>query len=1337
MSCKTPTFEELMQAVKNRTFLKIAKEKTQDGIVEALKFTSDVLQLRQQNVNPKNVGDDTSRYTLIDPSAGDTSVFLSNRVTDRVARYYRKIFEKPANANFTQMNYGTSVHKSMQNLLLAHYEQMMNNVPVDINAIYAVQAGDQYALSLEMVKELSKYAAKLLKDIDAMQKAIDPKGTFRIAVENVVVDPVKDLAGTVDLVVIFSDGTGGVLDFKTMSPKSNVIERNMFGNIVNVTGRDFVAATTRTGWSMQMNSYRDTLLEYYGLKDVRFTRVIPMFMNYILDENKQIIGLREIITEANFEQLSPRSVGVEKFTNAAINEFLKTRYEYIEQLNQQIQSASRLERPKLYQQLNQVYDSIDMFVNNMDITMLVNDARIVSEGTYETLSELRDAYTFVKAIVDLQRNLTDTVDDFDITFDEGVIDTLAKRAAVLHEKYIKLILDGVEGKYGKLNVEGGEILLSEDDLLTQIFSTTTESQNPIVRYAQDLFQGSYNDQRRDLRDFDEALAKVEKPLLEWAKSRGETLADVYKYLLDVENGKFYGRVDPAFIARANQERDAENVEFFTKNYEIKDKNAKGETYKEWYNRNIKELTQVLEARFKNLDENQRVTAIQRALDNWQSNNDLKLVNGIPQFPNAWLNKHNSWLKIKPGVLAANQSEQYTFMKANKPLLDYYEFLRDSVAKWRGETSYKLIDSYLFYPMVRASTIEKLGRTNAYGTLLKDIKEVLEIKQDDQLFGVSEVNDDGTVVEAKQIPLYFTQPFRNAAGGIDTSQMSTDISASFRLMAKSVYNYKYMNQIEADILALQDVLKMVNYEEGGWGKKVVDFMNSVAKKDKTESGSMTDTVFKALRDYHLYGIRLQPGFNPKFVKAVDSAMQWFTLRSLGLGIIPATTSYVAGQVSARLEAVKGQIWDTEKWNLATKLMAKESKKYHGIGFFFGVHNEDMLQDILRQRVGGVSSVLGNTLYNNNLNKYVDQRLLMAPWSYGQERLDNHIAVAMAHSYGFDSNGNVRLLTNLPQENQKSVYERMIFDEAKGSFTIEGLNEEQTSRAILQFQQAVRAGQKRVTGTLSQEDIAYWQTTLTGRLFMQFKSWMPSILKERFGATRFNDILDVVEQGRYRAVWENNEIEDNTNTFVYLLHTTKNTAAFIVKNLLMTNSIARRFGAKVKLDDTKLRKQYAAFLKKYEKYPGMLEKIPTFESFVQMKEGQIRAAIGELEVLILLSAAIFLLGSDFDDDGEPLWSETWVAHQIFKVLNRTKTELSFTYNAMEYAKLVANPIPITGLLMHVIKLLGNTLDETRDTMFGENNQRDKANKLHYSTGLVQGVYQLRKFFDILSVDEAATR
>ena len=397
---------------------------------------------------------------------------------------------------------------------------------------------------------------------------------------------------------------------------------------------------------------------------------------------------------------------------------------------------------------------------------------------------------------------------------------------------------------------------------------------------------------------------------------------------------------------------------------------------------------------------------------------------------------------------------------------------------------------------------------------------------------------------------------------------------------------------------------------------------------------------------------------------------------------------------------------------------------------------MLQDIIRARTG-VKNILGNGVYNSQLNKYIDQRLLMAPWSYGQERLDNHITVAMAHSYGIDSNGNVRLLENLPEEQRIPIYERMKFDESTGAFTIEGLKEDQLSRAIMQFQQAVRAGQKRVAGTLSEEDIAYWQTTLVGKLLMQFKSWMPSILKERFGALRYNDILDVAEQGRYRVVWENNEYEDNANTMVYVLRTTLNTMGFVLKNLFTYGTPARMLGAKLSLNEGHLQKQYAMLKKKYENYPGMLEKMPTFESFVKMKEGQIRAALGELEVLVLLTAAIYALGADWDDDGEPMWSEMWATHQIYKVLNRTRTELSFTNNPIEYAKLVSNPIPLTGLLTHTYKLVANTLDETRDVLINENDARDKTDKLHYSSGMIMGVYQLRKFFDVLTIDEAAAR
>ena len=1328
---------ELREAVKNKLFISLTGgEKSQEAVVNALEFTSQAVKLKQQTVDAGKVGDDQKRYTVLDGQGGYTEIYLGNRVTDAVARYYRKIFGDRKADNTKQMEYGTQVHKAMQTMI----DQVQATGKMDAEALINMFGQGEYALTDSQLASLVSSVKAILSEVKDMQNSIDNTKTARLLTENVVVDPRRSIGGTMDLVAVFSDGSTAIYDFKTMSPKGGSVTRNADGAI-QLSTTDYVPYSTRMGWEIQMNTYKDVLLEYYGTTNVRYTKMVPLLMGYKYDDKNKISGLNNIIGVSREDKaLSTafKTVGTANYDNAAINAFLKTRYEEIQNLKEAMAKSSRMDRPQLEQRLQSIYDAIDAFTNNMDATYLVKDAvKLASTLTEDEINKmdfakLKESHTYIKAVIDFKRALTDSASETNIRLDIHE-EELAKTAAILWENYINKLLANIESRYGKINMEGGEIRLSEDDLLTLLASTTTESQNPILRHAQDLFQQGYNEQRKELRDFDEALAKVEKPLLEWARSRGETMEQVFNYLVDKDKALFYGRVSQSFRQQINEARSREDVSFFLNNYQRRSgKNAKGQTYSEWYAATLKEITEVYTERYKKVEDTAtRERLIKNSIATWKENNDLSLNNlGQPLHRKAWFKK-NYWLEIKPAVIIANESQEYRFIKDNAPLLNYYQFLHDTVAKWRSEVGYDMIHSSLFYPMVRASMIEKLGRDRAFPTLLKDVKESLEVKQDSQMFGSMEYEE----MEDKKIPLYFTQPFRDSDGNIDTAQLSKDISASFRLMAKTVSNHKHMSKIEAEVLALQDMIKMVKYEEGGWGRKVFDFMHNAATKEKSGSASMTATVFDAIKDYHLYGIKTQGNLSPSTKYVVEKLLSYFSLRSLGLGIIPAASSYVAGQVNARLEAVKGQIWDTEKWNKATNLMVKDHKKYHAIAFFFGVHNEDMLTDIMRQREGGIKSVLGNPLYSSNLNRYLDQRLLMSPWSYGQERLDNHITVAMAQSYGFDKDGNVRLLVNLPA-GTKNVYDSMVLSD-NNVWSIEGLDEEQSKRAIMQFQQAVRAGQKRVTGTLSQEDIAYWQTTLAGKIIMQFKSWMPSILKERFGALRFNDVLDVSEEGRYRAVWANNEFEDNANTVVYFFRTLARTIGFVGKNLLTYNSIARMIGGKLVLNDELMQKHYAMFKKKYENYPGMLAKFPTYESFIAMRQGQVRAALGEIEVMLLLVGAIAMLGADWDDDGEPLWSEMWLTHQMYKVINRTKTEVSFTYDPAEYIKLVSNPIPITGLLNHVKNLLVNTVDETVDVLSGREDARDKTGKLHYTTGLIQGAYQLRKFLDILETDQAATR
>lgn len=1330
-TCALPSFEELENSIKNKKAIRFAENKTQSEIAESVSYSNSMLELRDQHVPTDKIGTDRRRYSLVGSDA-----FLTYRATDAVSLMYRRIYgDTGTNQDSDNMEYGNTVHKIMQDSLNALYTEYKDGTVPDFKSIATKYNSGNFSLSNEQINNLIKGAKEIIEQLTEAQNKIDSSKKFILLAENVVFDPVRDLGGTIDVLAVFSDATAGVLDFKSFSPKSMYTSKNSKTGKKVLTSRDFIAKSKRDGWKIQMSNYKKILLEYYGVKDIRFTRIVPVWMDYKKNELGKILSVEQVqIGKKQSEFLNQRTIEGDKFSNAAVDLFLETIYSEINNIELTYSNLSRTQRDAALQRLNKLYEAVDDFVLEMDVDGLLQDAFDVANKEYESYKDLNTAVNYLEAVVTLKRNLEDTVDTIDIPFDTNKLEYITKQLAYFKEVRTEKLLDSIKNDgHGELNTVGGKIVLSEDDIITQTMLPTSKSENPIIQYASTLFAESYTKQREALTKFDKEFAKVEAELIKWLSGRGESLKDVHKYILNREEGHLHYRISKGFMSATEEARTKKDVSFFTTNYQIRNKNGKGETYKEWYNRSLKEQENILNDRYSRLSGDFKRNQVERGLEFWKSMFDLSLTpSGTPVNPKAWLNKNNSWLELKPTTFKSNMSDEYKFISTNKPLLDYYNFILNSVADWRKIVGYNEIDSAYFYPMVRSSMMEKLSESSLY-SLISDARTMFDVRQDQQMFGSRDFDRESE----KYIPIYFTQPFRDADGNIDSKQVSTDISASFRIFAKVVYNHQYMNEIEAEILATKELLKTVEYEKGGWGKNVFNFMHNIAVKDKTEGGNMTDAVFNTLVDYHLYGVKTKAAFgDEKLTKNVKSFMSWFSLRSLGLGIVPATASYVSSQINARLEAVKGQLFEMNDWNTAIKNSIKDHKKYHGLAFTFGVHNEDVLTDIVSGRVGN-ENLIGNKLYNNKLNQYINQRVLMRPWSYGEERLENHITNSMALTYGIDSDGNVRKLENLP-DGTKSIYERFIFNETEGSFEIDGLEKEKLIRVITQFKQAVRAAQKKITGTMSSDDIAYWQTNLAAQLFMQFKSWMPNILEERFGKVRYNKVLDIVEQGRYAALWQNNELETNANTFVYLASSAINTLKFLTVNLATKNTIARKLlNTDVKLDEERLKRQYKAFVKRYEKSPGVLARIPSYEQFVKMKEGQIRAAIGEAEVLLLLLSAIAMLGADWDDNGEPLWSEMWITRKMYRVLNRTKTELSFTYSYPEYIKLVQNPIPITSALNTSLKLIQNTLDEFRDDVFGENNSRDKAGRLHYSTSMLTGVYQLRKFFDILESDLAATR
>jgi hypothetical protein len=95
---------------------------------------------------------------------------------------------------------------------------------------------------------------------------------------------------------------------------------------------------------------------------------------------------------------------------------------------------------------------------------------------------------------------------------------------------------------------------------------------------------------------------------------------------------------------------------------------------------------------------------------------------------------------------------------------------------------------------------------------------------------------------------------------------------------------------------------------------------------------------------------------------------------------------------------------------------------------------------------------------------------------------------------------------------------------------------------------------------------------------------------------------------------------------------------------------------------------------------------------------------------------------------MWKDNWVAHKIYQILNKTSSEIAFTFNPLDYAKLIQNPFPIASLFIDIAKMLNNTVDEARDTVLKENNKYDPTGKFYYSVGILPGGFQIRRFLDM---------
>ncbi len=244
-------------------------------------------------------------------------------------------------------------------------------------------------------------------------------------------------------------------------------------------------------------------------------------------------------------------------------------------------------------------------------------------------------------------------------------------------------------------------------------------------------------------------------------------------------------------------------------------------------------------------------------------------------------------------------------------------------------------------------------------------------------------------------------------------------------------------------------------------------------------------------------------------------------------------------------------------------------------------------------------------------------------------------------------------------------------------------------------------------------------------MQFKSWMPGILFERFGKVRYDQRIDSVYMGRYVALGK--EIGEWK-------------MSDLIRKEFLTKVLFPKIGQLLKhlaffspANDIHMKRMmFEQWLEENEHYRDKV----TFEDFNDIQQRQLKSVMVELRIILSFAGIMMLLGGDWDDDGKADYRKYLLTRKLAAIIFKTNQEMSFVFNPIDFTNMIKTPLPMIGLVTDSWKLIKNTFDELFDPIFGEERliggtEKDKTQAGYYGHTFIPGG-KILDFFDLWKDD-----
>jgi hypothetical protein len=295
----------------------------------------------------------------------------------------------------------------------------------------------------------------------------------------------------------------------------------------------------------------------------------------------------------------------------------------------------------------------------------------------------------------------------------------------------------------------------------------------------------------------------------------------------------------------------------------------------------------------------------------------------------------------------------------------------------------------------------------------------------------------------------------------------------------------------------------------------------------------------------------------------------------------------------------------------------------------------------------------------------------------DKLVHNVSVlSLMQNFGMDKDGKIKRLDKLP-EGTNSILDSLEIKDGKLNIAEIMSTEE--------FQKLRAKGQaigEKMIGMSSRDNVSGFRMTMMGQALMQFRGWIPRTVGARFGETRYDHELEVVEKGRYVSLF--NQLFKKR---------------FIPGMAEMLKGFAiGEFGQNTK---DVVRTLYLQYL---EENPTVDPNEVTEEMFYDMHVANMKSTMMELIIMSTFSLLVMGLKAGWDDDDE---MDKRTRNYMTKMLNRTIDELLFYVSPESLMAITKGAVPGFSLFTDLLNFGSDVVGQTTGFLKGDEEQMDKNN------------------------------